>query len=220
MRVLGLDPSLTNYGWCLIEMGSPPVVIGKDRFQTKANVLFIDRYVSMRESIRTLCETHDVVWVGIESPPFGELWSEGLYGLFLYALEALHDQKVNVFFWDPMTVKSRAREISGREKGKMFKSDMIDAAKLLSGEKKWNADTADAFHIAYITGRFIGFMQGVVTDLTPKEQWIFTGVKTMIRSGKVIQRGMVFKENSRFFLFNETPVGRLCFSTNEKETLR
>jgi len=205
MRVLGLDPSMTNYGWCLIDDQASPIVVNRGKFQTDSKMLFIDRYVYLRESIYDLCiNTEDLTAVGIESPPFGELWSEGLYGLFLFAMEALHKAKKNVYFWDPLTVKSRAKEILGREKGKMFKVDMIDAAKKASDVKGgWNSDTADAFNVAYLTYRFILYFNGTTPEeeLTPKEKWIFLGVKKV--KGKLKKRGMAYRENDRFFLFGE-----------------
>jgi Holliday junction resolvasome RuvABC endonuclease subunit len=199
MKILGLDPSLTNYGWCLINYEASPVVLGKGRFQTKPSTVFIERYIYMRECIDKLCADYQFDSVGIESPPFGMQWSEGLYGLFLFAIESLYRHKKNVYFWEPTTVKARAKEILGHP-GKMFKSDMIDAAKLASGVKKWNNDEADAFNVAHLTARFLSFQSGALTTLTEKEEWIFRGEKAH-RNGSVTQRGMIFREDDRFFLF-------------------
>jgi len=206
VRVLGLDPSLTNYGWCLIDTEASPIVVDRGRFQTTPKTLLIERYISHRESIRDLCITNKVTIVGIESPPFGEQWSEGLYALFLFIFEALYLTKQNVFFWDPLTVKSRAKEILGREKGKMFKIDMIDAAKKETGIKsKWNSDTADAFHVAHITSRFVKFLTGEIgkEDLTIREDWIFLGIKKIRKTGELKKRGMSYRENDRYFLFGD-----------------
>jgi Holliday junction resolvasome RuvABC endonuclease subunit len=204
MLVLGLDPSLTNYGWCLTDFEAPSVVVARGRWKTTSDMLFISRYTTLRDEISQKCmEYPEVRYVGIESPPFGEIFSEGLYGLFLYAVEALWKAKRDVFFWDPSTVKSRAKEIIGRDKGKMFKSDMMEAAKILTEEKKWNNDEADALHVAHLTYRFIAFHTNKIkeSELTEREQWIFSGVKVNKKTGDVTKRGMQFRENDRFFLF-------------------
>jgi hypothetical protein len=206
MFILGLDPSLTGYGWCIFDSDAPSFVFDKGRWKTTPKELFVTRYISHRESIRELLiKNPDIKNVGIESPPFGEMWSEGLYGLFLFAIEAIYSEKRNVYFFDPLTVKSRAKEIIQRNKGKMFKSDMIKAAKKMTGIGRWNADESDAFHVSFLTYRFVSFLKGTLLEenLTTKEHWIFKGIKEFKRTGNVIKRGMCFKENDRYFIFNE-----------------
>lgn len=205
MLVLGLDPSLRNYGWCLYDSEKTPPIVDRGRFQTNSKTLFIKRYIDIREWLHQLCMSYSgLKVVGIESPPFGDLWSEGLYGLFLFSMEALYRTHKNVYFWAPTTIKSRAKEILGRTTGQMFKIDMIEAAKKESGvNNKWNSDTADAFNVAFLTYRFMQYVGGEIgdSDLTDKEKWIFLGIKNV--KGKVKKRGMIYRENDRFFQFGD-----------------
>ncbi len=146
--------------------------------------------------------------VGVESPPFGEMWSEGLYGLFLYVNEALYLNRKDVVYFDPGSLKMLAKEDPAVRKGKMFKSDMVNAAKADTGiTGVFNHNEADAYHLARFAARFWDFLSGVVTetDLTPSELRAFARIHTFKsgkRAGETVKTGAAFKENQRFFRFS------------------
>jgi Holliday junction resolvasome RuvABC endonuclease subunit len=98
--ILGLDPSLRAFGWTLIDENLS--IVDKGLFSTEADIIFVDRYIYLREQLRTLIqsckEKTDHLQVGIESPIFNDLYSEGMYGLFLYSNEALKLEKMDVVF--------------------------------------------------------------------------------------------------------------------------
>jgi len=210
MYTLGLDPSLTGFGWCIHNSS----VIGKDRvfargrWSTSPKTLWVERYVLLREKVQQLMDQYLIIEaVGVESPPFGELWSEGLYALFLMVNEAIWSRRKDVVYFDPSTVKMLVKEDPQIRKGKMFKSDMIDAAKVNTGIPKWNSDEADAYHIARFAARFWGVVHEELTeaDLTPSEQRAFLRIHTFTRGkkeGQVVKSGAIFKENQRYFRFS------------------
>jgi len=213
VRVLGLDPSLTNFGWAVhdtaAEVGSRSRCELRGRFQTSAKTLFIDRYVEMRESLRALVRSVNPDAVGIEFPVFNDLWSEGMYGLFLYSCEALKLERQDVVFWSPMQVKSHARESLGRPKidGKqwrMDKPDMVDAAKLDSGGGRWNHNEADAYLVARLASRFWLLQQDLIPerDLTSVERRFFLEIQKHVRgkkAGRTTLKGVMYREDERFF---------------------
>lgn len=220
MHILGMDPSLTNFGWCLhddsIAVGAPGRLVESGRFQTSAKTLFIDRYIEQRQSVRDLITrltaTYGQIRVGVESPVFHELYSEGLYGLYLYNCEALRDSKVDVVFFSPGQLKAHAHYALERPKGwKMMKPDMVEATKRDAGLKKvLNHNEADAYWAAVAAGRFWSLMDGVLTkeDLTPVETRQFTEIYTYQRgakAGKTVNKGIMFKEDQRFFLWSKEP---------------
>ena len=92
MITLGLDPSLTGFGWCVHDsskLGSERIVQA-GVFSTSPKTMWVKRYVDLRENVAGVLDRFPTVEaVGVESPPFGELWSEGLYGLFLMVNEAV-----------------------------------------------------------------------------------------------------------------------------------
>jgi hypothetical protein len=215
--ILGLDPSLRNFGWTLIS--DEGAFMDKGTMKTDTSTLFVKRYIDLRdglmEIIKTLRSNHptETLRVGIESPIFNDLYSEGMYGLFLYSNEALMLEKVDTVYLSPNQVKAHAADFLNRPKGwKMGKADMVDAAKKATegqGAKRWNNHQADAFWVARASARFWLFIEGGIEkeDLTPLEKKHFTDFERYVRgkkAGKVKRKGITHKENDRFFKWSET----------------
>lgn len=214
MKVLGLDPSLTNFGWALHDteapVGTPDRCLSRGRFQTPASMEFIVRYMTQRDRLAALIREHKPDKVGIEFPVFDNLFSEGMYGLFLYSCEALHTEGCDVVFWSPLQVKAHARETLGRPKSwVMDKVDMVEAAKTDAGGKTWNHNEADAYLVARLAGRFWHLHGALLTEdaLTLTERKYFTEIKQFVRGKKAGQeerRGVIYREDDRFFLWSTT----------------
>lgn len=211
MLVLGLDPSLTGFGWALHDSEAE----GKDRcpqrgrWSTKAKDLFVGRYIHMRESVAALVRDTGVYVLGVESPVYGELYSEGMYGLYLFVSEALYQEGCDVVYFSPPQTKAHARLFLGRPtkpvKWKMGKPDMIEAAKKdTGGGGRWSSDEADAYWAARSGARFWQFYEGHLSedDLTPDELHQFTAIHTFTKgskAGKTVKTGLLHREDERFF---------------------
>lgn len=216
MKVLGLDPSLTNFGWALhdTEATGTARCVARGRFQTSAKTLYISRYIDLRENLRSLIREVKPDKMGIEFPVFHDLFSEGLYGLFLFCSEAIQAEHQDVVFWSPLQVKSHARESLGRPKGwVMMKPDMVEAAKSdLGGKTTMNHNEADAYLNAVLSARFWQFHSGQITEemLTPVERKFFLDVKQYSRgkkAGKTVHQGVMYREDERFFRWSEADNG-------------
>ena len=214
MIALGLDPSLNGFGWCLhdSEAEGPARVLARGRFATSPRDIFVKRYIDLRNSVASLFREYPAIeCVGIESPPFGELWSEGLYGLFVMVNEAVYVARKDVVYFDPGSLKMLAKEDPTARKGKMFKTDMVDAAKADTGiVGRFNHNEADAYLLAKYAARFWAFVSGVLTEdaLTPSEWQAFAKVHTFkrgVRAGQTVKTGAAFKEGQRFFRFSQIP---------------
>lgn len=208
MNILGLDPSLTNFGWAIY---NGETLVDSGRFQTSAKMQFVDRYIYMRESLRECIQNNEIDYVGIEYPVFNNLWSEGMYGLFLYCSEALKLEKKDVVFFSPGQVKAHAKFHLGRPKGwKMMKGDMVTACKQHSNRKKnINHNEADAYWVAVASHTFWGLYLGEIeeSDLNDVEKSQFTKVHTYTRGkkqGKTEKKGIIYREDERFFLWSQT----------------
>lgn len=210
MRVLGLDPSLTNFGWAIhdTEATGEARCPARGRFRTGSKMEFIERYIYMRESLRALIQEHEPDKIGIEFPVFNNLWSEGMYGLFLYSCEALKLEGQDVVFWSPMQAKAHARDTIKRPKGwKMMKPDMIEAAKEDAGGGQWNHNEADAYLVGRLAARFWLLYEGLIQedDLTERERKYFLEIKQYVRgkkAGKVVKKGLMYREDERFFIWS------------------
>jgi hypothetical protein len=226
MRVLGFDPSLTNFGWALHDTDAEGVArcIERGRFQTSSKQLFIDRYTDLRGHVTDLITRLGVTKMGCEYPIFNDLYSEGMYGLFLYTCEAMRDAKVDVVFFSPPQVKAHARTFLQRPRvggklWKMQKGDMVEAAKEdCGGVGQWNHNEADAYWVARSAGRFWSYLDGVVldTELTPAERQQFARIHTYTRgkkAGKTVRSGIAYREDERFFRWSGEENG-----TEEKGT--
>lgn len=171
----------------------------------------MDRYIYMRTSLMDLVSKHDPDRVAIEYPIFNDLWSEGLYGLFLYSCEALLLSRMDVVFFANNQTKALGHRMLKRPKGwKMEKEDMREAAAKDTDTSKyrWPGDEADAYMAALLGGRFWGVFDGTLSeeDLTPYERRTFTAIHRPVKGrfvGKVIKRGLVYREDDRFFLWSK-----------------
>lgn len=163
----------------------------------------------MRESVRSVIhEFPQIEAAGVESPDFNDLWSEGMYGLFLYVNEALLLERKDVVFFAPTVVKMLTKMDPSVRRGTMDKQDMITAARVDTGIKKWKHDEADAYHVARHAARFWDRYFDRITDeeLTPSELHSFTRIhvfKRGLRAGRVERRGLVYREDDRFFRYSK-----------------
>lgn len=209
MLSIGIDPSLTGFGWCVhdSEVLGEKRVLARGVIATKSNEIFVSRYIFLRAALIYVLDAFpEVTCVGVESPPYGEQFSEGLYALFVYVNEAIYLSRRNVVYFDPKTLKMLAKMDPSVRRGSMDKNDMIEAAKAETGIRKWNNNTADAYLISRSAARFWEFETGLITqeDLTPSEARSFHRVRTFKKGEKVgltERRGLIFRENDRFFKF-------------------
>ena len=211
MITLGLDPSLRGFGWCVhrSDVAGPQRIVAKGHQGTEASKVFVLRYMELRGLVYHLLDEHpEIEMVGVESSAFGETFSEGAYGLFLYVCEALYQRRKDVVFFDPHTVKLLARLDPSIRRGVMDKAAMVEAAKVdIGATGHLDHNEADAYHIAKYAARFRDYLTGVLKneDLTPSEEHVFCRTHTYQRgkkAGHIEKSGLVYRENDRFFLFS------------------
>jgi hypothetical protein len=220
MISLGFDPSLTGFGWCIHDSSKvgPERIIARGHYATDPHQAFVLRYIEIRKFLHGLIHKYNenpdnskkkITVVGVESPPFGELWSEGLYGLFLYVCEVIYNKRLDVVFFDPTTLKYLVKMDPKVIRGKMEKSDMVEFARKDSGvlTGKFDHNEADAYHLARFAARFFGLRHGQFKeeDLTPSEMHVFCRTHEYKRGdkvGKTERKGLVYRENDRFFEFS------------------
>lgn len=215
MLTLGLDPSLTGFGWAIHDDTAEGAsrLVSSGLWVTSPKEVFVKRYRRLRTLLtKLLLENPEVLTVGVESPPFGEQFSEGLYALFTHVNEAVYLARRDVVHFDPGTVKMLAKIDPSLRPGKMFKSDMVEMARLDTGISRWNHNVADAYLIAIYGARFWRYLrQDIGIDqLTPSEYKAFARTHTFqkgLKKGVTVKMGAVYKEGRRFFEFSKIPPG-------------
>lgn len=208
MIIIGLDPSLTGFGWSVAQCdsdGSNVELIDMGIWKTGAKMLYVLRYTFLREQLRGLLRRYpNVAIVGMEIPPLHESYSAGLYALHVMIMEALVERRIRVVHMNPSTVKSIAGEVLAY-KGKIDKTEIVKAARILfpslQESKRLNHNIADALVICHMTKRFHLFQQQILQheDLTPKESQSYYGWKPQL---KEIQ-GLISKEDDQWYAFND-----------------
>lgn len=207
MIVLGLDPSLTDQGWSVMDYSRPigEQLIASGRVRTKSSDYTIRRYRKHYEEIRDVVDTYKPEYVGIEIPPPQASWSAGLYPIWIGNADICTERRIPYATWMPTSVKAYARDILD-DSGKMFKSDMVEAAQVvLQDNAKINHNIADSILINHLSYRLRLLILKAIDedDLTEKERYMFTRVVTRRKTGKVEKLGMVFKEGEMYFNLDE-----------------
>jgi Holliday junction resolvasome RuvABC endonuclease subunit len=211
MIVLGLDPSLTGYGWALIdsEKEGTDSVLDYGVMKTKAKTFMPQRYRDLADGLEEIIvnSEHEIDWVGIEHPPFNASYSLGLYALYMYTIEVLMNHRLGFVYFLPSQLKAFVRSILD-DKGKMFKSDMKDAMKKLLNDEwegRLNNNVADAFLVGYHAARFRQLLEGELSedDLTEKEAQAWTKTIKRRKTGKIDKVGMIYQEDEKFFLLTD-----------------
>ncbi len=215
MHTLGLDPSLRNFGWAVhnSEGVGKSKCVERGRFRTQGHQFpdEVDRYLFLRSELQGLLKRLAPIRVGIEHPIFGDSYSEGMYALFMFSLEALKMSRVDVVFFAPPQVKSLAREILDRPKTwTMDKPDMVEAARKDAAGGIWDHNEADAYLIARSASRFWQLADGILPekDLTPIERRTFVHIHQFVRgkrAGETEIRGILHRESERFFRWSQNP---------------
>lgn len=224
MKILGLDPSLSAFGWAVHETTAtgPERCVARGRISSPSSMVFVDRYTGVREVLRGLVRHYAPQAVGIESPFCGGSYSEGMYGLFLYSNEALKLERSPVVYFTPLQIKSHARETLGRpETWKMMKPDMVEAARKDTDTRiAWDHNEADAYLAARLAGRFWDLYWGhrEASSNTPVERKLFTAEHTYSRgkhAGETEKTGLLYREQDRFFPWSE-----VCLETTPGPVLK
>lgn len=214
MRVLGVDPSLTNLGYVVIEDGT---ILEKGKIQTtQVDGLTIQRYLLQVIGLSELICKYNIKYLATESPVFQDFSSEILYGLQSFLQLLYWNHGLRVLMISPLRVKSYA--LPGF-KGKIHKRDMVNAARLDMGlreNQRLANDVADAYWVAKLGYRWWSFFENLLKkeDLTEKEFNIFLHQHTFTRGkkkGVTEKKGVFFRENELYYLYDKLLKPKLNF---------
>jgi Holliday junction resolvasome RuvABC endonuclease subunit len=216
MRALGLDPSLSGYGYCVYDTDASVTaerLVLSGHECTLNSIVPVARFMHFRALVSDLLRRFRVDVVGIESPAYGGGPYDVIHhGLMLFSLEAIFMARKDCVLFDPITLKILATGNSAADKTDMQRSVQIDrmCPDLLQ------ADEADAYHASRFAARFNQLRLGLLDpeQLTGDEQKVFLErtkkIKRRSTGLPVIRRtAHVFRENNRFFSFSKIPEGSI-----------
>ena len=218
MKTLGLDPSLSAYGWAIHDDEQTGLKrrLASGHEGTLSTTVPVVRFMHMRALVASLLDRYQVDVVGIESPAYqGGPFQRIHFGLMMYSLEAIFERRLDCVLYDPSTLKLLAKKDPAKRKGTMSKLDMQRAVQIDTMDiSVIDNNEADAYMVAKFAARFTGLRLGTLdpTDLDPSERQVFLErsrrVKTM--RGVVSKRvAHTFRENSRYFNFSQIPKGEV-----------
>jgi len=132
--VLGLDPSITSFGWVVYDSSKVGVdkLVERGRWKTATSEFEIVRYLRLRESLRECVRRYGIKRAGMETPPVGSVaWNqERLYALFIYNMEVMYTEKVDVVLFAPTQLTLLAKQVgAGVEKRSWDKAEMVWTAR-------------------------------------------------------------------------------------------
>ena len=212
MRALGLDPSLSAFGWCVYDSAAelrPRRLVASGHEGTLSDLVPVARFIHARSMVESLLRRFDVDVVGIETPAFdGGPFTTTHYGLMMFAMEPIFERRKDCVLFDPTTLKLVSTGKSAASKADMQKAVQIDR---MSTEMV-QSDESDAYHVAKSAARFLMLWKGELTPeaLTEHEQRVFLKrVKKPTKASRAPVRKMahVFRQNSRFFEYSRVPAG-------------
>lgn len=217
MISLGIDPSLTAYGWALHDSSEN----GKKRRirsgheGTFPSSVPVARFIHFRTLVQNLLVDDSIEAVGIESPAYSAGPFQTVhFGLMMFSLEAIFEKRRDCVLFDPSTLKALARGDAQR-KGLMSKMDMQRCVQMDTFDAHIiDNNEADAYLIAKYAARFLEFKSGKLKpeELTASERRVFLERRKTVKTltGKKVRKvAHIFRENSRFFEFSRVPSGQV-----------
>lgn len=213
MLILGLDPSLTGFGWALHDPDAEGAARcpARGRWKTNTSMEIFERFHHLATKVEELVKEHKPDKVGVESTSFGAARSETMYALFTHTNLALKRTRSDVAFFAPKQIKVHPRIIIDRPSDwDMMKADMIEAAQFDAGGGRWSGDSADAYWVAWAAAHFWKLHAGLITpdDLTPDLHHQLCHEHTYKRGkkkGQTIRKGLIHRQGDRFYLWSELP---------------
>jgi len=208
MPIAGFDPSLTNFGWIILDehkTGKDSLVdFGIFKTDTSYGVL-VQRLILQRERVRKFLKQTDIRFISMEAPYFMDFNTELLFSLNQFIHEVFLDLNAFVLYVPPIRLKKIAvPEIKISE---ITKHHVIHQAKteLDMHGKRFSEHVSDAYFAAKIGIKFYRWhilKELKDEDLTEEERKLFCGKHIYIKGAKkgtTEYTGIIYKENDQFF---------------------
>ena len=210
--IAGFDPSMTHFGWVLIN----EIKEGKDAlldygiFKTEpSDGLIVQRLITQRERVSKLIQDNGIKFVAMEAPIWEDFSTEILWALNQFLHEIFLNLGIFIIYVQPMCLKKFAcPDINPQE---ATKHHIVHQAKteLDKHGRRFAEHIADAYFIGKIGAYFYRwfFLKKLKDkDLPDYLQELFCGKHTFtrgVKKGTTEYRGIIYKENDQFFDYSK-----------------
>lgn len=208
MPIAGFDPSMTHFGWVLLD----EIKEGKDAlldfgvFKTEpSDGLIVQRLITQRERVQRFLEVNQIKFVAMEAPIWQDYSTELLWALNQFLHEVFLNLEIFVIYIQPMSLKKFACPTLNPLE--VSKHHVVHQAKteLDKHGKHFAEHVADAYFLGKIGGYFYrwNFLKTLKDkDLPEYLQSFFCGTHTFtrgVKKGTTEYNGIIYKENDQFF---------------------
>lgn len=208
MPVIGLDPSLTHFGWVLLDecKSGKDSLLDYGTFKTAtSDGLRVQRLIMQRERLRKLLSERGVALVAMEAPYWQDFSTEILFALNQFIHEVFLDLGTLVIYIQPLSLKKQALpDMNPQEATKHHMTHQAKQELELMG-RRFSEHVSDAYFAAKVGCRFYRWhcLQELADDnLTDSEKHLFCGKHTYTRGekkGLTEYTGIIYRENDQFF---------------------
>jgi Holliday junction resolvasome RuvABC endonuclease subunit len=208
MPIIGLDPSLTHFGWVVLDekkTGKESLIDFGTFKTTPKDGLMVQRLTMQQERLRFLLEKTGVTFVAMEAPYWEDFNTEILFALNQFIHQVFLDMNIVVVYFQPMALKKVA--VPDTNPQKVTKHHVTHAAKteLDKHGKRFSEHVSDAYFAAKIGCRFYRWyiLKEFKDDaLSEYERHVFCGKHTFTRGkkkGLTEYTGLIYRANDQFF---------------------
>jgi Holliday junction resolvasome RuvABC endonuclease subunit len=208
MPIAGFDPSMTHFGWVLLD----EVKEGKDAlldygiFKTEpSDGLIVQRLITQRERVLKFLIENKIKFVSMEAPIWQDYSTEILWALNQFLHELFLNLNIFVMYVQPMSLKKFA--CPDKNPLEMTKHHIVHQAKteLDKHGRRFAEHNADAYFVGKMGAYFYRwfFLKTIKDNQLPEYlQDFFFGKHTFvkgIKKGTTEYHGIIYKENDQFF---------------------
>ena len=208
MTIASFDPSLTHYGWVLLDetKEGKEAFLDSGTFKTDtSDGLLVHRLILQRERVRKFLLDNNIKFVAMEAPYWQDFSTELLFALNQYIHEVFLNLDMFILYIQPQSLKKFA--CPGVKTKDITKHHMVHQAKTeleLHG-KRFSEHVSDAYFAGKLGCIFYKwfFLKTLHDeDLSEYLRELFYGKHTFVKGKKkdiTEYTGIIYKENDQFF---------------------
>jgi Holliday junction resolvasome RuvABC endonuclease subunit len=208
MTIAAFDPSLTHFGWVLLDetKDGKESFLNSGTFKTgPSDGLLVHRLILQRERVQKFLLDNKIQFVAMEAPYWMDFSTELLFALNQYVHEVFLNLDMFIFYIQPQSLKKFA--CPNLKTNDITKHHMVHQAKTELGlhGKRFSEHVSDAYFAGKLGVLFHKwFIQKTLADedLSEYLRELFYGKHTFVKGtkkGLTEYNGIIYKENDQFF---------------------